>query len=195
MKQNWIAAGLLALAAAALSGCDSMTSVHLLGTALGEQEAERFEGTWIADSEDDGAVLFVRHAGQGRLRLAAVDWKDGDFKLERFDAVLTSHDSVVYLNLADPEPAAQQDRPGEGPWYFLFRCHLTEGAAWILYPARVEAFARGVEAGKLGGTVHRNSVTTVWVEGSKDQYDGFVRTELAAAQFELESPLVLRRVR
>jgi hypothetical protein len=66
----------------------------------------------------------------------------------------------------------------------------------IILTPRVEAFEKAVKDGKLKGTVKRGKhSTTVNVTSSKKEVDDFIDASRLAEQFEVETPVVFKRLK
>ncbi|NLX21087.1 MAG: hypothetical protein GXY55_05355 [Phycisphaerae bacterium] len=178
---------LLLLVPLLLASCDSVISTVPLGTPSQDAAVNKsLDGVWLGG---DGQVLYIKHVNDGELRIAGVEWKDGRFQLSELAAYLTIEQDVRYVNLVDPE----SDK--EKPKYLLARLAPTTGDDLVVYPPQAAAFAEAVNERRLSGTVtkHKHS-TAVELTADKDRLDAFVDPEQVGRQFQIDTPVVLRRI-
>ena len=174
------------LAAFVLGGCTSVTITQPLGTPLPAEEHDAFEGSWQLGS----AVIHAKAAQGPELKLAMVQWEDGKgWKLVETTAVLTEHDGSRFLNVRDAEA------PKESPRYFFLRYVAPEDDTRVLYGPNVETFAAAVEGGRLKGKVEEGENTKhVRLSSRAEELQAFIGREKLADQFDIDSPMLLRRV-
>ena len=171
-------------------GCGSVNVNHPIGEPLAEDNSETselFDGTW---TNDDGEAIQLKYLDGGKLRIASLDWDDESqtFTKNEWTVLLTTHRSASFFNFTDEEE-------NDGKYQFVRYVFASKQTMIILTP-RVEAFEKAVKDGKLKGRVKRGKhSTTVNVTSSKKQVDDFIDPSRLAEQFEVETPVVLKRLK
>lgn len=177
---------------AGLLGCSTTSSTHLVGTRVTEDLSKELNGVFRPDDLFGGQVFHVRYAGEGRVVIAGVEWKEDGFELETLEGVLTTHEGVRYIHF--PEYHEEPSPPGEPERYTFWRLVLAQEAIVVISPNH-ELFARALERGELAGTVERSyGLGTNRIEGDKAAVDDFIAKDAAGAQFYLEDPVVFTRL-
>jgi len=99
-------------------------------------------------------------------------------------------EDALYLNLRLTEPEEEPVRYG-----VLRMTFDNEHEQMVLWGMKYETFEEAVEKGRLKGRIERGKhPETVHLEASSEELAAFVRPEEVGRQFEVDSPLVLRRV-
>lgn len=193
---RYIAASLLyVVLAAAMIGCESVSSTHMLGTPVAPQ-ADRvrdLSGTWMGD---DGQTLTIKQLPGGSLRIAIITEESADegftFKLKQLRGQLTMSRDRVFINVY---PAADDpDHAGEPLRYSFLQLVGNAERNMVLYSPKVAVWRDAVETGKLPGEVIKgeNSLE-VRLAASSEQLNGFVTEANFASLFNADQPVVLRR--
>ncbi len=184
---DWVRLPWLLLIPLALTSCDSVTSTQRVGEPSTNEELNAsLDGAWLAAPEE---VLFVKHVKDGELRIAGVEWKDDHFELKEFTGYVTIEQDVPYVNVVSLE--SDKDKPE----YSFLRLAQTHGEDIVVYRPNAATFAKAVEEKKLPGTVKKEQYSTsVKLSADKDAMDAFIDPEKVGQQFEIDTPIVLRRV-
>jgi hypothetical protein len=184
---------LLCLSAALLmlGGCDMVVSIQPMGGPLSQKQldqAETLTGVW---ANEDDALMYVKHVGDGEFRLAWLSWAEGGFKLEQETAELGVLDARVFVvNLERPDQA----KAGPRDYWFLLLKRVGESVL-ILLPPHGDTFAAAVESGDLPGEIERGEYDkTIRLTGEKETTDAYVRDNRNRGLFMIDAPTVLRRV-
>jgi hypothetical protein len=149
-----------------------------------EDLAEQFDGVWLWQ----GARIYVKCVADGTLQLGFVgsDKNARQFTVDNDTLFLTIHEDRLYMNI--PETEYEQDTE-----YTFFRYTFATENSLVLWQPRAGVFASAVRNGELEGTVEDDG-SIVRVTSTKDELLMFIRDERFAEQFEVEDPIVLRKL-
>lgn len=167
------------------AGCSSVSSIQPIGEPVKDNLAEYFNGVWASD---DG-VVHCRAVGEGRLRIASVEWKDGDFRLNHMDILITEHNGARFMHLVQK---TKSDAPVR---YFFSRINASGKRHLVSFGPDIPAFAQAIEQNQLSGTVERkNKIITAKIDGPKKELEAFLTKERIGTLFIAGKPGVLSRV-
>ena len=126
-----------------LSGCETVTSLELVGRSALQLEKEQWQGTWLVEN---GAVhVKVIDAGNGELRLyiVDVDTEAADKVVQSYKVYARKSGNTYYMNLLDTDPSV------EGYFFAKFKRDNNQIQLWS--PANMpihKAIKSGLVAGK-----------------------------------------------
>lgn len=187
MFSNRISYSVVAVSVVFLAGCWNVLSTKPLGAPATDVELSELEGVW---AWPDVTAFHVKHLSGNEFLVAWLQWKDGEFKKTEVKAVATKEEGVTYLNVVSPmDTDAEQ--------YYILRLALFGKDTAVLYIPDPTAFATAVESGVVPGRVSRDSrgrVTKVYLSPTGDELERLVDPKLAGTQFNLNAPVVLRRI-
>ena len=179
---GWTLVGLLGI-----TGCSSVTSLHPVGTPVAAEQGKKLDGAWLTDDN----VFYLKYLANGKLRIAGVEWKDDQFKLHTMEGFFGQDDGIYYLSVKN------DGKDQSPPTYTFVRLAMPNKRTLVVFPPHVEAFQKAVQSGHLTGEVdgeEGDSDASVRLQGSKKQVDDFIDGNKAGEQFDLDSPLVLKRL-
>ena len=170
-----------------LTGCSTVVSKNQLGAAAPAEETKQLEGVWLAGENSD--PLVIKHIKDNELRIAGVEWKANKFSLIELTAFVNAIEDQRYVNVVDSES------PPDQPQFTFAKLIAPNDDCLLVCLASVKSFEQAVEAGRLSGTIKKDkNSTTVTLDSSTEDLNRFIDPLKSAEQFEIESPLVLRRV-
>jgi len=181
---------LIPLTSVILAGCGSVQLAHPIGVPIAEEAEEireRFDGTW---ANEDGKTLHLKYLDGGKLRIANLDWDDEkkSFQKQESTALLTTNQSADYINYRDED--------ADDPKYAFVRYTFSSDRTMIIWTPNVKAFEKAVTAGKLMGTVKKGeNSTSVAITSSPEEVDAFIDPSRFPEQFDVETPVILKRLR
>ncbi|MGA9117312.1 MAG: hypothetical protein WB626_11095 [Bacteroidota bacterium] len=187
MTQARRAAALIpALWALSLAGCSSVTTLLPLRGGADEARMARYEGTWLMEDR----VIHVRRPDSGAVRLAALEWGRGGFRMEQGEMYVTQAGDPDYLSVRLCE---------KGEWmesYYLLLARFTDGGDLILWAPLQDSFLDALRRGELPGRTAGTGLPgeSVLLTGPPDSLLGFLRRRGAEETFDLLSPMILRRL-
>jgi hypothetical protein len=181
--------------AAAMFGCESVSSTHMLGTPVAPptDRVRDLSGTWMGD---DGQTLTIKQLPGGSLRIAIITEEGAEdsftFKLKQLRGQLTINGDRVFINVY---PAADDpDHAGEPLRYSFLQLVGNAERNMVLHSPKVAVWRDAVENGKLPGEVVKGEHSLeVRLSASSEQLNGFVTEANIASLFNGDQPVVLRR--
>lgn len=172
-------------AVASLVACSSVTTQEPLPMREGAEHQERLSGVWTAEGE----VLVIRFTGGGVGRVAALEWKDEDFHLERAEVTLSGGEALNLMSVRVQE---------EGDWadeYFFVSYDFGEKGELVVRMPKTDFFDEAIAAGRLRGEVDASEFgKDIRVTASPEDFLAFLLAQDPAAAFDDGEPLVLGRV-
>jgi hypothetical protein len=181
MKTIWLIPAAVVISA----GCSEVSTPYPVGIPVTQEQAEAFNGTW----QHEEGLFHLRHAGDGRMILAQLEWDadEGRFELMQDTLVLGRIGQAIVLNFP------KDDNPGR---YEFVLVQLAEENHLLVWLATVQAYADAVGAGKIEGTIEPISgkASDVRITTEKAAFDAFLAEQPWCAMFDLEKPIVFRRV-
>lgn len=163
-------------------GCSTVTMKQPLAQSeLTEQERQDMAGTWVGDK----TVLYLQFNAQGSPVLAAVEWKNDAFSVNKFDLHITRSGSNSYLSVKD-------DKSGR---YLLAQFHVKDNQALVWAP-EVKAFAELIRQGTLHGEAVKDQDSPASEVRIEDPADSVLKVLNASDKlFNYKEPvLILRRI-
>ena len=185
-----LTAGLLTLSFVLQAACSMGTTTQLIGTPKQEdpEEAAKFyNGQWLFG----GRAYDVNYMGDGRLRIAALEWEEDQYVLHQMTAVITEYEGVTYAHLLFT------DDPADPPVYQFVRLAygLDKPGALLLFPAESGAFRKAIENNQLHGQlVSYRHLTTFEIEGSQEELLRFIQERGSDTLFDLNAAIVVRKI-
>lgn len=182
-----------------LGACSSVTTTHLIGEPIDEEQGARFEGAWTG-----GESLFLAHyLGDGKLQIATTKWNESEkkFKIDQEILFIRKVGEAMFLQI----PEDREGGANAPARYSLARLLLTENGEMIYLAADARQFGKAVDAGALTGEakgLHGESTVEgfasdsqdVHLTGTKEQIDAYLTPEHVAVLFTLDEGGVLRRL-
>ena len=171
----------LAILAVFAAGCSSVKTEHPVSEHAEALDEDRLEGVWLVEDE----IVHLRFGDDGVGRLAALDWRDGRFRVRRCEFVVAHAGDGRYASLRCEEG---EDR------YDLLAYGFGENGEIIVRNEPTDAFERAVVAGKLRGAVRmKGDDTELVVASPSDSLAAFLASMPEGDLFE-ETAFVLRRL-
>ena len=184
------------------SGCNPVFVKHPIGEPISEDTeslADKFDGAWLTD----GNPIYLKYVPAGKLRVATLSWDENKQKFvkEEETILLTTHHGAHYMN----SPESQCD---QGTQYRFVRYTFAADNSLVIWQPRAEAFEKAVRNRELKGAVEETKSTVTFNGGSelelssnvirvtatKDEVLKFIRDGKFTEQFEVEDPIVLRKL-
>ena len=168
-----------------LSGCSSVVTLQPLPQTIDQQEYDLLEGDWIAED----SVVSLRFARDGIGRIATLDWRDDQFRIDEAELRICKVPGKSYFTIRVREKGKWED------WYYVVRYCVTSRGDLVIWLPIVDAFSAAVVEGKLEGTVEKGKWSTqVTLAGAPSDILAFLNDLRNENLFELEDPIVLRRL-
>jgi hypothetical protein len=171
-------------------GCSSVVSVHPVGARITDENSESLQtiaGVWYAA---DLGTVFIKTVPGGELKIAGMEWSNDAFSCDTITAILAENDGRLFINITD---FGDEDGPKETNHLFMWVATLDENM--VLFMPDPAAFAAAVEAKEIAGEVSKdNDSTTVRLSAEKEKLDAFLAGARMRQIFDVERPLVLRRI-
>ena len=168
-------------------GCSTVTSTERLGVPATDEAIKELNGVWLGNNE---IIVYVQPLTEGELRIAGVEWDGERFKLQEMTAFLATDQGVAYINLVNPEAPA-----GREEFMFLRMASIDGRRMLVLYPPNADTFEKAVSDEQIPGAVKNEQFSkTVQLRPGKGELDAFIEPDKAGEQFDLDMPLVLRRI-
>jgi len=170
-----------------LSGCSIVSSKSTVGTPVQEDLSGQFDGVW----EGDSGICYIKYSGEGRLQIANVEWQDDKFRLKIMEGILTQCGDRKFVNFPDPETS------GENRTDYIFAYYSFVGdnllAVWM---PKINVFEKAVSDGEIRGKVIEGKYSTsVQIDESEESLCRFIQSRNTEELFDLEEPLVYRRIK
>ena len=138
-KSRWLA--ILALAAA---GCSSVETEHPVTDRPEALDKDRLEGAWLYDDE----ILHLKFGEDNVGRLGSLEWKDGEFRVNRGEFVVARAGEGRYASLrSDAE---------ETGFYWLLTYDFTSDGDLVVRSEPTDEFERAIAEGRLRGRVKKD---------------------------------------
>ncbi|RKX38360.1 MAG: hypothetical protein DRP64_15815 [Verrucomicrobia bacterium] len=166
---------------AILVGCSSVTMKEPFpGSQLTEKEQNQLTGTWQLDE----SVVHVAFTSNGVPWLAAVEWQDNDFVLNKSRLYFTKHNDALYVCMP-----TESDETSE----YLFAEIKPAGKGINAWGPDAAYFGKLVESGTLKGSVERDEhSTSVKLETPAVEILELIATNHAAIDYK--TPLLFRKL-
>lgn len=202
---------LIVMALSLLPGCKSVTSDHLIGEPIAEDELKLCEGTW---NFNDGA-LHVNRVHETNLRIAEVGWDDQkqQFKLNQMEVAVTElkvdDETRRFLQMvnenkdedngeheaedasADTEETQADEK--SGPWLIVGMITALDDDTLVLYPVRFTRFEQAIHNGELQGEVDDEG-SNLHIQADKAAQDTFFAQLAVSEFFNIDDPGVITRI-
>lgn len=191
---------LVPLFALLLVGCNSVFTDHPIGYPLDAEDDEgvsrSLSGVWALDggtTNDGHAVIHTQYFGGGRLAFATVSYAETGFTVNESVAVITT-------NRDDDAPAAflnlRHERDDGSIVYQPYRLAMTNAErALVLHIPNRDHFRALVAEGKAPGRIEgEDDDVQVFLTGTSEELAKLFDPAQAGDQFDLNSPIVYRRV-
>ena len=171
----------LAILAVLAAGCSSVQTEHPVSADPEALDKDRLEGVWLVEDE----IVHLRFGDDDVGRLAALEWRDGGFRVRRCEFVVAHAGDGRYVSLRCEE--------GENH-YDLLAYDFAENGDLVVRNEPTDAFAVAVEAGRLRGEVRKEGDNTEVVLASpSDSLAAFLASRPAGDLFEANA-FVLKRL-
>lgn len=187
-------------------GCNLATSRQPLGSEPADLQALSVEGIWT-DSDNKPWFVRVADAASGRLEIAVVGVEDGEFRLNRMDAVVRRQEGIELLSIrempGDWVRMAASARGGQGDDgelgdYMVGRLQPA-GDRMLVWMVPAKAARRLVDEGLVQGLISTNQDRSgdceVTVTGGFDRFAAELIGPGGWGLLDMENPLVLVRAK
>jgi len=136
----------MSLVVSLLIGCSTVTTKQPIGTEPYSPSKQEWEGTWLSD--DEIIIIMVIDEKKGIIKLAWIEDKDPDFKLETVTCKLMKSQNGMYINALNI--------PGEdfGGYYIWGKIQIKNDKI-IIWPPLFEAFKSAYEENKVKALVEK----------------------------------------
>lgn len=144
-KSRW-----LAILAVAASGCSSVETEHPVTDRPEALDKDRLEGAWLFEDENsrEDEILHLKFGGDNVGRMASLEWKDGDFRVNRSEFVVARAGEGRYASLrSDAE---------ETGFYWLLTYDFTSDGDLVVRGEPTDEFERAIAEGRLRGRVKKD---------------------------------------
>lgn len=166
-----------------LAGCSSVTIQEPFPESpLTAQERQQLTGTW----QLEGSVWQVAFTSNGIPWMAAVEWKDEDFRIRKSRLYFTKHNAALYVCMP-----TEPDRENE----FLFAeiKPADNGKSVNAWGPNIDYFSGLVENGQLKGSVNKGEhAVTVRLESPAVEILGLISTNHATLNYK--TPLLFQKL-
>ena len=180
--------GFLVFAIILVTGCTQVSASKPLGLPIWS----RMHGVWYTDVEGT-ILLHIKLLPDGTLRVARSDWnsKTSQFDLERGKLVVSTNDDALYANIIFPSESGAD----KYDFFRLVQGLVSPEGIVILFPPKIDVFKEAIETGVLKGEIIKRKGEPDDISISDPEgFAKFVKAEKFNEQFDVESPIVLKRV-
>lgn len=171
---------LVAVLVATMSGCSAVYSIDPVGEKPYPVKEEDWKGVWISNG---AAVTFkVIDAEKGLVKVAWVEWKDHEAKLESYEIQLRESEKWIFANVRD-------DANGK-PRFFWGPIKQEENQilAWRPDVAKFKAL------GKNGKLPSREDDNDIFLDHLTPEQLKVITSQSEGVLFEWNDPLVFIRI-
>lgn len=171
------------LCAIILAGCSSVTMKEPFPeTPLTAQEQQQLTGTW----QLEGSVWQVAFTSNGIPWMAAVEWKDEDFRTSKSRLYFTRHNDALYVCMP-----TEPDREDE--FFFAEIKPVANGKRVNAWGPDIDYFVALAEGGLLKGTVNKGEHSiTVRLDTPATEILELISTNPAALNYK--EPLLFKKL-
>ncbi len=174
---------LFAAVGLATVGCSSVTVKAPFGEPVSGNVTEQMAGAW----EFNGQVLHIAAKDEATVRVALVEYKDGQFVLKQFDAAVRELDARRYVFIHEED--------ADGGYTFGHLVLQARHDHMIVYGPDVKLFEQLVSDGEIAGTNDRNNnAVKVKLDATHAQLEERLSAGDHAKYFNQENPAVLVRI-
>lgn len=174
-----------------ISGCTAVRMKQPLSPASTVPNKELYEGVWQVN---DGSII-LQFDSSGIGRFASVEWKEGNFELEKGQLIITHCEFGDYLSVREEGEDSNLE-------YLLAECKLTDEGYLVVWTANPEFFAAAVKKRKLEGTVTRSELALgkaainedVTLEGAPEKILQFLEKHATEMAFLYKEPMIFKRL-
>ena len=138
----------LAILAVAASGCSSVETEHPVTDRPEALDKDMLEGAWLIEDE----IFHLKFGGDNVGRLGSLEWKDGEFRVNRGEFVVAHAGEGRYASLRSEDDET-------GSWELL-NYDFTSNGDLVVRSEPTDAFAGAVASGQLRGQVKKGSGET-----------------------------------
>ena len=131
----------LAILAVAAAGCSSVKTEHPVTDRAEALDKGRLEGAWLYEGE----ILHLKFGGDNVGLIASLEWKDGEFRVNRGEFVVAHAGEGRYASLRSEDAEIAL-------WELLSYDFATNGDL-VLRVEPTEEFERAIASGRLRGQV------------------------------------------
>ena len=134
----------LAILAVAASGCSSVETEHPVTDRPEALDKDLLEGAWFYDGE----ILHLKFGGDNVGRMASLEWKDGEFRVNRGEFVVAHAGEGRYASLR-----SDAEETGD---YWLLTYDFASNGDLVLRGEPTDEFGHAIAAGRLRGQVEKD---------------------------------------
>lgn len=170
-----------------LTGCSVVSSKYTIGERIQEDVSEQFDGVW----DFDDSICYVKYLKNGELRLAGIEWKEKNFKLEEMTVILTKCGERNFINFRDLEILGEND----SDYLFGCYCSITENLLTVWAP-KINAFEEAINSEKIKGKITKGKhSTTIHIKEPQESLCDFIKNNDISKLFDLENPAIYKRIK
>ncbi len=168
------------------TGCSPVTTMKPLSDSPQPVDKEKFEGTWMMDKE----IVHIRFDSKNVARIAGVGFRDDAYYMEEGEMIVTAEEKGNLISVRFREDGKWMDK------YYLARYSFPTEDYLLVWLARPEFFETAVNGKKLKGTAEKQSAGSadVTLTGSSEEILKFIREADPSTVFELDEPMILRKL-
>ena len=185
--------GLLFIAAIAISGCTSVTSVNQLGAKPVKLDSAEWDGTW-SNGKDHVFFIKVKDPEKGILRVACVEHKKGDFQIYKFNATVKQGKNLKFCNIQvkDVVPKEEdelKDKEYADSYYWML-IENKNNHIMIFFP-NAERIGELIKEGKIKGAKKKSALI---LQGTSEEITKFVESQKNGGLYYWKEPMPLRKI-
>ncbi len=168
-----------------VTGCSTVHSKYIVGEPIQDDLSEKFDGLW----EFDRDICYMKYTKNGELRIAGVEWKETNFKLEEMTVILTKCGEKNFVNLLDLEISEKKD----SDYLFAYYSFISENSIAVWKP-KVDAFEKAINNGEIRGEIIKEKhSTSINITEHKESLCNFIKTKDMGELFDLENPTIYNK--
>ncbi len=175
-----------------ISGCSTVVSKYPIGTENYNASPDSWNGTWLSD--DEFIRIKVIDPSNGILKVAWIEEKENDLKLESFTCQIKKGEKGLYLNVRD---MPNEDFEG----FYLWGKVKKENQKILFWLPSIRGFNKAYEAKKLKAIIEKtkpdksgnqNVERIKLLEDSNSILD--IIENNSGEYFDLENPIILIKI-
>lgn len=171
---------LVAVLVATMSGCSAVYSIDPIGEKPHPVKQDDWKGVWISN---EGAVSFkVIDAEKGLIKVAWVEWKGHEAKLESYEIQLRESEKWVFANVRDD---------ANGKLWYLWGPIKHQGDQILAWRPDVGKFKA---LGKNGKLPSREDGNDIFLEHLTPEQLEVITSQSEGVLYEWNDPLVFIRI-
>jgi hypothetical protein len=168
-----------------LCGCSAVILQHPLTSQPEVPDKEKFEGVWVVDE----GTLQLHFSKDGTGQLAALEWKDGEYKINKGE---------VHIAKAEPFNIICARFMEDGEWqkgYMFGSYKFSDSGDLIIWPSDYKYFALAIKEDKLKGKIDKEEYSeSVFISSDPADVMKFINESQKHNVFIYTEPTVLKKL-